>query len=106
MLTVRAVAHRRGLRDPQIWRVLPKGRSGILFLVACDLQMRQAEAVVKHDALRRHTVRGRVAAHVARMLAFDFEPGGRRSGAAPARLKGGVGGASSFVRLSESWMPA
>src|SRR5215475_15148015 len=43
-LTMRAVAHRLGLQDPQIWRVLPKGRSDILFLVASDLQMRQTAA--------------------------------------------------------------
>jgi hypothetical protein len=65
---------RIGLQDPQIWRVLPKGRSDILFLLACDVQMRQAEAVAKHDGPRRHTARGRVEAHLARMLAFDFEP--------------------------------
>jgi hypothetical protein len=50
-LTMRAVAHRMGLQDPQIWRVLPKGRSDILFLVAADLQMRQTKAVAKHPAL-------------------------------------------------------
>jgi hypothetical protein len=43
-LAMRAVAHRVGLQDPQIWRVLPKGRADILALVAADLQMRQAEA--------------------------------------------------------------
>ena len=74
-LTMRAVAHRMGLQDPQVWRVLPKGRSDILFLIACDLQMRQARAVAKHNGLRRRTARGRVEAHLARMLAFDFEPG-------------------------------
>jgi hypothetical protein len=31
-----AVTHRMGLQDPPIWRVLPKGRSDILFQVACD----------------------------------------------------------------------
>lgn len=74
-LTMRAVAHRMGLQDPQIWRVLPRGRSDILFLVAADLQMRQREAVAKHEGLRRRTARGRVEAHLARMLAFDFGPG-------------------------------
>jgi hypothetical protein len=73
-LTMRAIAHRIGLQDPQIWRVLPKGRSDILFLVACDLQMRQTAAVANHDGLRRRTARGRVEANLARMLAFDFEP--------------------------------
>jgi len=38
-----------GLQDPQVWRVLPKGRADILFLVASDLQTRQTEAVVKHS---------------------------------------------------------
>jgi AcrR family transcriptional regulator len=74
-LTMRAVAHRMGLQDPQVWRVLPKGRADILFLVAGDLQMRQTAAVAKHAGLRRHTARRRVEAHLARMLAFDFEPG-------------------------------
>jgi hypothetical protein len=74
-LTMRAVAHRMGLEDPQIWRVLSKGRSDILFLVACDLQRRQAAAVANHDGLRKRTARARVEAHLAQMLAFDFEPG-------------------------------
>ena len=43
-LTMRAVAHRMGLRDPQVWRVLPKGRADILFLVAADLPTRQTKA--------------------------------------------------------------
>ena len=73
-LTMRAVAHRMGLQDPQIWRVLPKGRADILFLVAADLQARQTKAVAKHDGLHRRTARGRVEAHLARMLAFDFQP--------------------------------
>jgi hypothetical protein len=73
-LTMRAVAQRMGLQDPQIWRVLSKGRADILFLVATDLQARQTEAVAKHPGLRRRTARGRVEAHLARMLAFDFEP--------------------------------
>jgi hypothetical protein len=55
------------------WRALPKGRADILFLVACDLQVRQAE-VAGHAGLRKRTVRGRVEAHLARILAFDFEP--------------------------------
>jgi len=38
-----------GLQDPRVWRVLPKGRADILFLVAADLQMRQAKAVATHD---------------------------------------------------------
>jgi AcrR family transcriptional regulator len=76
-LTMRAVAHRMGLQDPQVWRVLPKGRADILFLVAADLQRRQTEAVAKHDGLRRHRARGRIEAHLARMLAFDFESGVR-----------------------------
>jgi hypothetical protein len=74
-LTLRAVAHRLGLQDPQIWRILPKGRSDILCLVAADLQMRQAEAVATHPGLHKRTARARVEAHLARMLAFDFEPG-------------------------------
>jgi len=45
-----------GLQHPQVWRVLPKGRSDILFLVASDLQTRQAE-VAKHDRLRKRTAR-------------------------------------------------
>jgi hypothetical protein len=74
-LTMRAVAHRMGLQDPQVWRVLPKGRADILFLVAADLQMRQTKAVAKHNGLRKRTARARIEAHLARMLAFDFEPG-------------------------------
>ena len=74
-LTMRAVAHRMGLQDPQVWRVLPKGRADILFLVAADLQMRQTKAVAKHDGLRKRTARARVEAHLAQLLAFDFEPG-------------------------------
>jgi len=73
-LTMRSVAHRMGLQDPQVWRVLPKGRADILFLVAADLQTRQAKAVAKHDGLHKRTARARVEAHLARMLAFDFEP--------------------------------
>jgi len=76
-LTMRAVAHRMGLQDPQIWRVLPKGRADILFLVAADLQTRQARAVATHDGLRKRTARARVEAHLALMLAFDFQPGVR-----------------------------
>jgi hypothetical protein len=74
-LTMRAVAHRMGLQDPQIWRVLPRGRSDILFLVACDLQTRQAKAVARHEGLRKRSAHARVEAHLAQMLAFDFEPG-------------------------------
>ena len=74
-LTMRAVAHRMGLQDPQIWRVLPRGRSDILFLVASDLQMRQTKAVAKHRGPHKRTARARVEAHLARMLAFDFKPG-------------------------------
>jgi hypothetical protein len=74
-LTARAVAQRMGLQDPQIWRALPKGRADILFLVACDLQLRQAEAVKRHDGLRKRSVRARIEAHLTRMLAFDFGPG-------------------------------
>jgi hypothetical protein len=71
-LTMRAVAHRMGLQDPQIWRVLPGGRADILFLVAADLQLRQAKAVRRHDGLPKRDARARVVAHFARMLAFDF----------------------------------
>lgn len=74
-LTARAVAQRMGLQDPQIWRALPKGRADILFIVACDLQVRQAETVRSHDGLRKRSPRARVEAHLTRMLAFDFEPG-------------------------------
>lgn len=74
-LTSRALAQRMGLQDPQIWRVLPKGRSDILFLVAADLQMRQAEAVARHSGLRKRSARARIEAHLGQMLAFDFEPG-------------------------------
>jgi hypothetical protein len=73
-LTARAVARRMGLQDPQIWRALPHGRADILFIVACDLQIRQAEAVAA-PAPRRRTALARVAAHLGRMLAFDFTPG-------------------------------
>jgi len=72
---MRAGAHRMGLQDPQAWRVVPKGRSDILFLVACDLQMRQAKAVAEHPGLHKRMARARVEAHLERMLAFDFEPG-------------------------------
>lgn len=74
-LTMRAVAHRMGLQDPQVWRVLPKGRADILFLVAAHLQVRQTKTVAKHDGLHKRTPRARIEAHLARMLAFDFEPG-------------------------------
>jgi hypothetical protein len=73
-LTARAVARRMGLQDPQIWRALPKGRADVLFLVACDLQVRQTEAVWSHDGLRKRSVRARVEAHLTRMLTFDFDP--------------------------------
>jgi hypothetical protein len=73
-LTARAVAQRMGLQDPQIWRALPKGRADILFLVACDLQVRRTDAVKTHDGLRKRNARARVEAHLARMLAFDFDP--------------------------------
>src|SRR4051794_31660622 len=73
-LTARAVAQRMGLQDAQIWRALPRGRSDILFLVAAKLHIGQSEAVTDHDGLRKHTARGRVEAHLARMLEFDFQP--------------------------------
>jgi hypothetical protein len=73
-LTARAVAQRMGLQDPQIWRALPKGRADVLFLVAADLQLRQAKAVRRPDGLRKRGARARVEAHLARMLAFDFAP--------------------------------
>jgi hypothetical protein len=73
-LTARAVAQRMGLQDPQIWRALPQGRADILFLVAADLQLRQAKAVKRHEGLRKRGARARVEAHLARMVAFDFEP--------------------------------
>jgi hypothetical protein len=73
-LTMRAAAHRMGLQDLQVWRVLPKGRADILFLVAADLQMRQTKAVAKHNGLRKRTARARVEAHLAQMLAFDLMP--------------------------------
>src|SRR5262252_2638685 len=74
-LTARAVAQRMGLQDPQIWRALPRGRADILFVVACDLQVRQSEATRSHGGLRNRGPRARVEAHLARMLAFDFQPG-------------------------------
>src|SRR3954449_2642244 len=73
-LTARAVGQRMGLQDAQVWRALPRGRSDILFLVAGKLQVRQFEAVAHHDGLRKRTTRGRVEAHLARMLEFDFQP--------------------------------
>ena len=57
-----------------IWRALPRGRADILFLVAADLQLRQAKAVKRHDGLRKRGARARVEAHLGRMLAFDFQP--------------------------------
>ena len=74
-LTMRAVAHRMKLQDPQVWRALPGGRADILFLVAADLQVRQAKAVRQHNGLRKRGARARVEAHLARMLQFDFQPG-------------------------------
>ena len=76
-LTARAVAQRMGLQDPQIWRALPRGRADILFLVAADLQLRQAKAVRRHDGLRKRGARARVEAHLGCMLAFDFDQIGR-----------------------------
>src|SRR5262252_2354255 len=73
-LTARAVAQRMGLQDPQIWRALPRGRADILFLVACDLQVRQTEAVKNHQGLRKRSTRGRIENHLSRMLDFDFDP--------------------------------
>jgi hypothetical protein len=93
-LTARAVAQRMGLQDPQIWRALPKGRADILFLIACDLQVRQTDAVRTHDGLRKRSVRARVEAHLARMLTFDFDPSVRR-GVEPARRRAGTGPANS-----------
>jgi hypothetical protein len=74
-LTMRAVAHRMKLQDPQVWRALPGGRADILFLVAADLQVRQAKVVRHHDGRRKRGARARVEAHLARMLQFDFQPG-------------------------------
>jgi len=37
--------------------------------------MRQTTAVARHDGLGKRTARARVEAQVARMLAFDLEPG-------------------------------
>src|SRR3954470_1859946 len=78
-LTARAVAQRMGLQDAQIWRALPRGRSDILFLVACKLQIRQAEAVSHHDGLRKRSARARVEAHLARMLGCSSSTSSRRS---------------------------
>jgi hypothetical protein len=72
-LTARAVAQRMGLQDPQIWRALPRGKADILFLVAADLQLRQATAVGRNEGPRKRGARARVEAHLACMLAFDFE---------------------------------
>jgi hypothetical protein len=41
------------VQDPQVWRVLPKGRADILFVVARNLQMRQTKAVAKHGLHKR-----------------------------------------------------
>jgi hypothetical protein len=73
-LTVRAVAQRMGLQEPQIWRALSRGRADILFLIAADLQLRQSKSLRRHDGLRKRGARARVEAHLARMLAFDFDP--------------------------------
>lgn len=112
-LSMRAVARRMGLQH-RVWRVLPKGRANILFLVAANLQTRRTKAVAKHDGLRKRTARARVEAHLARMLAFDFEPGvkeWRRACAAQgwywtreqqADLFGELPGPSS--RLSATWV--
>jgi hypothetical protein len=98
----------------RVWRVLPKGRANILFLVAANLQTRRTKAVAKHDGLRKRTARARVEVHLARMLAFDFEPGvkeWRRACAAQgwywtreqqADLFGELPGPSS--RLSATWV--
>ena len=74
-LTMRAVAQRMGLQDPQVWRALPGGRADILFLVAADLQVRQAKAVRQQNGVRKRGARARVEAHLARMLDFDFQSG-------------------------------
>jgi hypothetical protein len=74
-LTMRAVAQRMGLQDPQVWRALSGGRADILFLVAADLQVRQAKAVRQQNGVRKRGARARVEAHLSRMLDFDFQPG-------------------------------
>jgi hypothetical protein len=61
-LTARAIVQRMGLLEPQIWRALPRGRADILFLVAADLQLRQAKAA-RHDGLRKRGARARIEAH-------------------------------------------
>lgn len=71
---MRADAHPTRLQDPRVWRVLPKGLADILFLIAADLQMRSTKALATHDGLYKRTARAHVEAHLARMLAFDFEP--------------------------------
>jgi hypothetical protein len=60
--------------SPDLARVA-EGPRGHPFFVAANLQIRQAAAVATHDGLRKRTARARVEAHLARMLAFDFEPG-------------------------------
>jgi hypothetical protein len=72
-LTARAVARHMGLQDPQIWRALPQGLADILFLVAADLQLRQATVVRRHDGLRKRSAR-HASKQLTRMLNFDFEP--------------------------------
>jgi hypothetical protein len=93
-LTARAVAQRLGLLEAQIWR----GRADILFLVAADLQLRQAKAVSRNERLRKRGARARVEAHLARMLAFAFEPDVKASPPAPVWRRAGTGRTSSLRR--------
>ncbi len=72
--TMRAVAHRMRLQDPRVWRLLPRGRADISVLLAAELQVCQTTAVAKHHRLHKRTPRTRVKVHLARTLAFDFEP--------------------------------
>jgi hypothetical protein len=73
-LTARDVAQQHGAAGPaDLACPAQKVRADILFLVACDLQVRQTDAVTAHDGLRKRGARARVEAHLARMLAFDFD---------------------------------
>jgi hypothetical protein len=75
-LSMRGAANRMGRHDLPVWQ----HPVDALFVVACDLQMRQTRAVAKHDGLYRRTAQACVEAHLA--------PAGGRRGAAPRAAQG------------------
>jgi hypothetical protein len=94
-LTMRAVAHRMGLQDPQVWRVLPKGRADILFLVAADLPHGSCARSESHPVLARRWTAG--------VRALRAEGGGRSAQHRhwpPRRRKGRDGSDGARIRFS------